>query len=1134
MRLQLYINGSEVEFTSEPEINYNWTQEELKNPTIVKNSFSKTISLPSTKANNKVFSNICDLQQIYSASNGYFNPAVKTDFQIYDDGILIESGYAKLDEIKRKGNKWTYEITLYGGLGDFFYSLSYNEDGSQKKLSDLHYTEGDSATELDYIIDRNVVKEAWGRLENGTGNSKYDVINFAPAYNGLPENLTSNKMLVNQIGTTFPSAITEEGTTYSLYNGYGMVGLANEMTEWEVGDLRSWLQRPVLRMKSVINACMDTQVNGGWTVNLDDEFFNSNNPYYDKAWLTLPQLNSLEFTASEQEEGVLSFGTPIFSSGNTYYRWDYPVAVAGPVESYNDPSITFNMELSGLTTAYSNLYLQGYLMPQAGLFSQGNIMAQLVAYDESSNVIGASDVLMYGLANISLTKYVESGIYVPEGSRVSPRYVDGAFRLEGNKYKWYDNNNNSSYSLSLGEETNYHHLRLIITKVGMTYFTLNSQTLTPHPTIEMTPFSGNFVSSLFNWTHLSQTATVVYTQSSNFRENLISSYVKYSRGTSIGSGATIKKSKLLDTENTPADYLINYCKLFGLYFETIPYSKTINIRLRKNYYTGKINDISGDIDYGSDSSIVPLSFDSKWYDFKYGMDDESYFMKVYKDGNSIDYGQQRVNTNYQFNSEAKDLLEGTTYQEAIEGTERSKYYRTIYADSAMTTTVPTFEIDGWDYTLWGPNQSGTTVSYGSQSTNYATYFSSDEGYDIFPKVQYRDSDNKPTEGKNTLVFFNGFKNLKNADGDNIPFWLTDDLNEMGVLNEGNSCWLYTERETDINGVNIAHRLMKVPAFGRYIMSGNTITKSWDFGEPAELYIPRSETTSASTLYNQYWRNYISDLYNLNTRVATLEIRPRTMMNGQWLRDFYWFNNSLWVINRIIDYNPTAKGTTQVEFIKVKDATNYTPNVPSTNYLYVRPAVIEGSGTTNVITNLNWNVVGEDTPELSAILSQNQFTSSGGSATLQITTTHNWTITRTSDFVTLSAYSGSGNDTLSVYVANNGTSEVRTSTITVRSTNGLYSVNLSITQSAGQEVPYITPQYSTYTIPSGSGGQVMSMTVDSNVNWSVRSTKSWLTVERVNERVDFSATTAYDEREAEIEYMYNGTTYSTTTITQESD
>ena len=53
--LHLYIGNREVEFHSNPEILYTYQTDELNNPTIVKNSFSKTITIDVIDEDSKYF-----------------------------------------------------------------------------------------------------------------------------------------------------------------------------------------------------------------------------------------------------------------------------------------------------------------------------------------------------------------------------------------------------------------------------------------------------------------------------------------------------------------------------------------------------------------------------------------------------------------------------------------------------------------------------------------------------------------------------------------------------------------------------------------------------------------------------------------------------------------------------------------------------------------------------------------------------------------------------------------------------------------------------------------------------------------------------------------------------------------------
>ena len=55
---QLYINNQEVNLTGSTDINFNYQQSDLTNPTIIKSSFSKTVTVPGNTHNSNIFCKI--------------------------------------------------------------------------------------------------------------------------------------------------------------------------------------------------------------------------------------------------------------------------------------------------------------------------------------------------------------------------------------------------------------------------------------------------------------------------------------------------------------------------------------------------------------------------------------------------------------------------------------------------------------------------------------------------------------------------------------------------------------------------------------------------------------------------------------------------------------------------------------------------------------------------------------------------------------------------------------------------------------------------------------------------------------------------------------------------------------------
>lgn len=69
-----------------------------------------------------------------------------------------------------------------------------------------------------------------------------------------------------------------------------------------------------------------------------------------------------------------------------------------------------------------------------------------------------------------------------------------------------------------------------------------------------------------------------------------------------------------------------------------------------------------------------------------------------------------------------------------------------------------------------------------------------------------------------MVFFNGFGRQRDANGYDIDYMLTDDLDEMFALNGDNATWLLTNDET-IGNRRIAYRYNSLPDFSRYYTNG---------------------------------------------------------------------------------------------------------------------------------------------------------------------------------------------------------------------------------------------------------------------------------------------------------------------------
>lgn len=304
--VSLYIAGMSVDLDEQSFILFNYTMEDLSNPTIVRNSFSKQVTLPGSANNDKIFGHIFRLDRETQYGSGMtgadFDVARRTPFVIYNEmNEIIEQGYIKLDEVVRAKNKVEYKVTLYGGLGSFFYQLMFGEDGAKKTLADFRYAMvgggyTKAAGHFGQIGGYEMVQDCWSYLSNPEAYdvNEYEcwwanIINFAPCYNGLPSEFSADKAVVNQTSfNNLPTLSPKSGASSNLMQ------MTNAHTEWEIKDLRWYLQRPIFRVKALFDAICDKENNGGYDVILDASFFNKSHDLYWNGWITLPLIPSAD------------------------------------------------------------------------------------------------------------------------------------------------------------------------------------------------------------------------------------------------------------------------------------------------------------------------------------------------------------------------------------------------------------------------------------------------------------------------------------------------------------------------------------------------------------------------------------------------------------------------------------------------------------------------------------------------------------------------------------------------------------------------------------------------------------------------------------------------------------------------
>ena len=911
MDFRLYIKGQECDLNETFAVQLSYTAEDTESPSAVITEYSKTVTLPRTGNNDLIFNFIGDLDRVQDNETYYFNPLERIPMLLTYKGSTVLEGYAKLENISND----SYSVTLYSGVADFFYSFSTDTDGDTFTIDRLRFE-----TDLDFDITKETVNTAWQRLKNPnkTGTNKWDTINFAPMYNGLPEDIDAGKALINISGSSVftASTMTSDGNTYETYqdNMLALSSFSGEHTEWEIGDLRSYCQRPVLNMKKFFEAVQTTAYEKGFILNLDEGFFNSLNPYYSKTWLTMPMLTQLETdgqtwtgrcssTYTEDVKPKTEANANVIFTGQLNGTEVSLPDVNGKSNLNIKFSLSADVNYSG-SELYTGFLMHNYNSTQTGQtfndsYNQNNnsgIVIQFIVKDVDNDAIIAASPT-YTLSSLIEGQVKKYPSYVGYGS--NQEGIAGTFKNNSGRWDFTGLGGNTEFDAVVEDIPRVNNM-----SVSMVVYSYATKLWRDNEYWLDTLRKGEEIKTLRG--HV------------NDGDLIFTSFGK------TGSNAHITARMMFSNMGSVADYMIGFSKMFGL--KWLQEGKTINLMTRNRYYTKTINDYSDDSDR-SNIKTEPLTHNKRYYDLKNDAD-ETYFTEKYKKDWGAEYGRQRVDTGYKFDSDVEEFFKDLAYKGGVYGKMKSNYYRHIKGKNwngmSNREWIPSPILDKITYSLVknGNDPDDTKdIEVGMDVIKYINY-SPTARYDCNDRMCFADSSDGAVDGDSVLLFYNGYKEQKDANGFPIDYMLTDDLEAMFALNGDNATWLITSTEFDTAGKRIAYKYDALPDFGRYYTDGtNSIVLSLDMGEPKELYCDLASNPN-STIYSRFWKRYLIDQMNVDARKINVPLLYRAGMDAQTLRDFIKIDNQVYMLNSA-DYNVGTTGLTDSELIKINDVYNYT-------------------------------------------------------------------------------------------------------------------------------------------------------------------------------------------------------------------
>lgn len=365
---------------------------DVEDPTSIFTNYSKTFSLPATKYNIKLFNYINDVQVIISGKKKY-------DCIIKNNGFLLDKGFINIDEYEKSG----FKCTFYSDLNLLFDKLRYNEDGTNRLLSDLYYgfwkqkkdgsyIQLDKGTEQSsfYVWNADYITKSWDILtdeekyNDAPQKTIYKNITAAPVYTGYYNDFDNKSCLMYDAKDN-----TQLNSMFQLPQKYGAWSIfeyPRDMEQFECRDFRANQQNVAIKTELLLDAISDPENNGGVNIYWDETFNDKNSKYYKyyhDSWMIGGKLAEAEnttlygnnLTPYPKAEGVVYEYSPYSLSWSTKFDTVYSTEQESTITDISNiinPYITLRLAPDLIepntykNTAFNNKLIFNGMVPLEG------------------------------------------------------------------------------------------------------------------------------------------------------------------------------------------------------------------------------------------------------------------------------------------------------------------------------------------------------------------------------------------------------------------------------------------------------------------------------------------------------------------------------------------------------------------------------------------------------------------------------------------------------------------------------------------------------------------------------------------------------------------------------------------------
>lgn len=642
---------------------FNLQVSDITDPTATKIPFSSQITLPKTKVNDDIFSLIGE----YDSQILNINPLVRTDFRLYINNNIFQSGYMQIEYITQSD----YHIALYGGLGDYFYTMA------EKKLVDLGYDDGNTANaygrKFEHKINCELVANSFQGLQfqNTSGQNMGDYFGYAMTYQGDYENFDSDTEAVSNTDVQDVVWVNNYGKQYAqpVLNEHRRSFQRTGESIIRFGEYRSYYQRPRVRLRDLYDQILAYMQTQGWNTEKDETFFNDDNPYWNDTWVICPQYT----IANGETDPPRKYFT--YSEVPTLTRW-YG-RNAGGARPWSLGTLASLGDITDDTqTLYITVYMPIYLFVEW--------------------VFGGSSQVRNGPRGFTITPE----LFVGDNDPVPLRWTNNRDVTS------IDVNTANMATQKTGGASFYVNWKegplgagpIPSSQIGIDYATLfelqavielEPGTYNPNDQV-IVRFNGDGDTYWYNTSNSNNKEAALQIRFGNWPNGAdVNPYIQISKSQSeaLRSNSTIEFKQIISSDNSCFDFFMSFNKIFGLYHVKDPASNTVKIQTRNTYYGLQERlDWTGKIDYSKEIRNGTINLDYRYGVFAWRNQGTKYEEKYLADY-SREYGSVIFDTNYQFSEADDELMSKVIFGNMIRAIDYSQYYlgRTnlIYQDNKV-------------------------------------------------------------------------------------------------------------------------------------------------------------------------------------------------------------------------------------------------------------------------------------------------------------------------------------------------------------------------------------------------------------------------------------------------------------------